>query len=824
MAILPILALVFALPAGLPSSSPSSPLTDDLDFERDVRPLLAARCFPCHGPEKQKSSLRLDRRAAALRGGDSGEAAIVPGDSAASLIIALISEDDPELAMPPEGKLLEAGEIEILRNWINQGADWGAAAVEIDGADHWSLQPIVRPELPEATHPEWGQPIDRFVLAGLEAAGLQPAPLAERATLLRRMSLVLCGLPPAPEEVEAFAGSAGDEAYGELLERLLASENYGERWARHWLDVARFAETTGFETNTPRPTAWRYRDYIVRAFNDDMPYDRFLTEQIAGDAFGVDAATGFLVGGAYDTVKSPDVGLTLQQRQDELADIINTTSTAFMGLTVACARCHDHKFDPIAQSDYYSMQAIFAGVQHGERPLRPADHAERAVRLEDDMLELAALRAELDALPDASQVSAGPPALVIDDQDVGRVNLLRERTDSGTNPAGIARGQLDDRGDMQRLPNISGGSHSRWSAARDEDLISYRPDVQGHYRLWLSWGVGGNSHTSAATYWLDADGDLATTADRKLLATVDQRAFAGGTAEPGVELHWSGLHDAGTQELTHASLIVLHAGSSSGPETEAVTADVIVLQAASEPARSLPDLRPGVSAKINREDLTPILTSKLRFQSYRTNSAHEPCLDELEVYANEANVALDATHSTSGNYVGNAKHQQLHLNDGLYGNDHSWIANTPGTGWVELAFAAPALIDTVLWGRDRTAAYSDRLATDYSIEVTDDSGAWHVVATSRNRLPAGMSRRAAPAYRFAGLAPEIAGRAAQLLDRIGELERAIARSQALPRVYAGIFQQPALTHRLYRGDPLAEREVVAPDVPGIFASLELDAD
>ena len=696
----------------------------------------------------------------------------------------------------------------------------------VGDTDHWSLRPIVRPELPESTRGDWDLPLDRFVLARLEAAGLQPSPAADRATLIRRMSLVLCGLPPEPDDVEAFVQDTQPDAYEALIGRLLDSPNYGERWARHWLDVARFAETNGFETNTPRPNAWRYRDYVIRAFNEDLPFDRFVAEQVAGDVMGVDAATGFLVGGAYDTVLSPDVGLTLQQRQDELADMVNTTSTAFLGLTVACARCHDHKFDPITQTDYYAMQAIFAGVRHGERPLRTAHEAERLARVEDQRLAITALRAELDALPDASASGSARSALVIDDEATEHVTVLRTLTGYGTNPAGDGRGRQGDRGDPQRLPNISGGRYSWWNDVTDEDVIAYRPGVVGRHRLWLSWGAGWDTHATDAAYFLDVDGNLDTTEDRKLLATVDQQTFANGPHGPPHgppnEPLWSGLLDVGVHDLAASDQIVLRAGSAGRP----VTADVIVLEAAepdSEAECALPRLRPGVSALVNEELITPILAHRLRFRVFSTNSEREPCLDELEVYAGDVNVALSATHTTSGNYAGDPKHLQVHLNDGLYGNAHSWISDTLGTGWVEFEFAEPARIDRVVWGRDREGVFADRLATDYVIEIAAPSGEWRVVASSRDRLPPGLAPRDVPAYRFAGLAPEIAARADRLLAGIRTLESSVAELERLPRVYAGRFEQPASTHLLHRGDPLAVREVVAPDVPAVFGSLGLDS-
>ncbi|MEX2112295.1 MAG: DUF1553 domain-containing protein, partial [Pirellulales bacterium] len=253
------------------------------------------------------------------------------------------------------------------------------------GLDWWSLRPLRQPPVPAVNDARRARtPIDAFVLQRLQARGLSLSEDADAATIVRRATFDLTGLPPTPEEVERFVANPSDDAYEKLIDRLLASPRYGERWGRHWLDVVRFAESNGYETNTPRANAWPYRDWVIGALNDDVDYRRFVFEQLAGDQVGADAATGFLVGGAHDTVSSPDIELTLQQRMNDLDDIITTTSGAFLGLTVGCAKCHDHKFDPVAQRDYYRLQAIFAGVQHGERALRTPD----SPRIDQERTEL----------------------------------------------------------------------------------------------------------------------------------------------------------------------------------------------------------------------------------------------------------------------------------------------------------------------------------------------------------------------------------------------------------------------------------------------------
>lgn len=279
-------------------------------------------------------------------------------------------------------------------------------------ADFWSFKPPIRPVLPAVQNSTWARnPIDYFILARLEQAKLVPQAQADRRTLIRRVSFDLVGLPPTPEEVDAFVDDKSPDAYESLVDRLLASPRYGERWARHWLDVVRFAESQGFEMNQPRTNAWPYRDYVIRAFNENKPYDRFVQEQIAGDALGVDEATGFLVAGPYDQVKSPDPVLSAQQRADELHDIVSTTSSTFLGLTVGCARCHDHKFDAIAQADYYRLTAIFAGVRHGERPRPAPGNQGRAKQIADLRRRVEAIDGQLAALEPLANPAAAAPSL-----------------------------------------------------------------------------------------------------------------------------------------------------------------------------------------------------------------------------------------------------------------------------------------------------------------------------------------------------------------------------------------------------------------------------
>ncbi len=360
-------------------ASPAAPAA--IDFEREIEPLLAEHCLDCHGPDKQKASLRVDRRADLLRGGDGGFPAIIPGDHAKSHLIERATSTDPDERMPPKGEPLTAEEIILLKSWIDAGAEWPGQmdAVAEASSDHWSFQPVTRPAVPPgATHP-----VDAFLDARLKEAGLEPNGVADPRSLVRRAAITLTGLPPAPERVTAFLGdyqNDADQAYDELVDELLASPHFGERWAQHWLDVIRWAESNGSEANLYRKNAWLYRDYVVRAFNEDVPYDRFVREQIAGDSLGTGEATGFLVAGPH--VPAATVGrepaAIRQARADRMDEIMQTVGASIMGVTIGCARCHHHKFDPITIQDYYAMSAVFQDVEFGSRsPEFGEDHPRR---------------------------------------------------------------------------------------------------------------------------------------------------------------------------------------------------------------------------------------------------------------------------------------------------------------------------------------------------------------------------------------------------------------------------------------------------------------
>lgn len=336
-------------------------------YAREIQPILARHCYACHGPEKRKSGLRLDRKADALAGGDLGPA-IVPGQPVESELLFRVTTDDPTLAMPPKGDRLNRAEIEHLREWIAGGADWPedtdaahASASPIQ-SDHWAFQPLTRPALPEVRDPSWPRnAIDRFLLARLESEGVAPSPEADRATLIRRLSLDLLGLPPSPADVAAFQADERPDAFERLVDRLLESPQFGERWGRYWLDLARYADSDGYEKDNARPFAYRYRDWVIDAINRDLPFDQFTTEQLAGDllpdaTLAQKTATGF----HRNTLTNTEGGVDREEfRVLAVIDRVNTTGTVWLGLTIGCAQCHSHKYDPITQREYYGLFAFF---------------------------------------------------------------------------------------------------------------------------------------------------------------------------------------------------------------------------------------------------------------------------------------------------------------------------------------------------------------------------------------------------------------------------------------------------------------------------------
>ncbi len=538
--------------------------------------------------------------------------------------------------------------------------------------DHWSFKPVVRPELPETENKAWPRSgMDRFILARLAREKLEPASEADRVTWLRRVSFDLIGLPPSPEDVASFVADNGSDTYERIVEMLLNSPRHGERWAQHWLDVVRYADTHGFEVNTERPNAWPYRDYVIESFNRDTPYDRFIREQIAGDAWAKDAATGFLVTASVllpGQIGADDVSKRLA-RQDSLDEIVVNTAQTFLGLSVGCARCHDHKFDPITARDYYAMQSFFAGVEYGDRELRTPEALVQRKEMETCKQRIVEIETKLTEF----EPLARPESLPIPQSDPRTIQVA--------------------------LPPLEAKVH-------------------------------------------------------------------------------------------------------------------------------VPPPRPPVSAKKNTDRFVPVKAKRLRFTIRETNSL-EPCIDELEVFDRESrNVALASAGTTvtsSGDTVAAGRHELRFVNDGRGGNSHSWMSNEKGRGSVTIEFPQEQRIERVVWGRDREGQYSDRLATNYVIEVADGSGEWRRVAdsTDRRSYVPGENNLRKSSFSTAGLRAEEARQVEVLRAEIQSLEAKISVAAVGQTAFAGTFRKPDTIHLLNRGDPEQPKGEVLPAVLRALGSMTL---
>jgi len=640
----------------------SSSLAAAVDFVREVRPILQQHCYSCHGEKKQKSGLRLDIKAAAFKGGDKHSPDIISGKASVSPLIHFITTDDDEI-MPPKGKL-SASDIATLTTWINEGAPWpdgiDLAKIE-DRRDHWSFKPIQvaglksqvssSPNAPTASNfkPEtlnFKLGIDSFIDAKLAEKNLHRSPPADPVSLVRRITFDLTGLPPTPDETAAFEKECIQDraaSIQHLVDRLLKSERYGERWAQHWLDVVRYADTHGFEVNTERPNSWPYRDYVIRAFNNDTPYDRFIKEQIVGDAMGQDAATGFLVTASVllpGQIGKDDASKRLA-RQDSIDEMVMNIGQTFLGLSIGCARCHDHKFDPITAKDYYAMQAFVAGVEYADRDLHTP--AAEAARAEEKKLKA-------------------------------------------------------------RLAEI------------DKELAHFVP-----------------------------------------------------MAKSGAE-------------------------------------------------------RPMINARENADRFPPVKTQRVRFTIKATTNL-EPCIDELEVFnIRGENVALATTgtkRKSSGDIGVAERHELRFLNDGRYGNSRSWLSNALGKGWVELEFPQEQQVERVVWSRDRDGKFTDRLATDYQIEISDAAGQWHTVADASDRQKFDPKNKKLAKPTLKGLTPAENKRARPLFEEKSRTEKQIAQAVNVQKVFAGTFRTPDDIHLLNRGDPEQPKEAVTPAVLSALGNVTL---
>ena len=447
-----------------------------VDFNRDVRPILSNHCYACHGPDAEslKGELTLSKRDRALAPAKSGKPAIVPGDVDASELLRRIVHDDPEKRMPPAEfkKPLTDAQRNVLRQWIEQGAEY---------APHWSFVKPMRAPLPRVSDASWSvNPVDRFVLAKLEAAGMKPSESADRATLIRRVSLDLIGLPPTPAQVEAFVADTSADAYENLIDRLLASPRFGEHWARPWLDLARYADSNGFQRDGFREV-WAYRDWVIRALNADMPYDRFTIEQIAGDLLPEATQDQKIATGFHRQVTiNVEAGTNPEaDRTNQVMDRVNVTGTVFLGLTLECAQCHNHKFDPISQREYYALLAYFNNTPLESRYLDKSmtglafiDAPAVALEGQADLLARRdRLRTEYDALLESCDETPLPEQTsqlralkqVIDAIPV-KTSLVMQEMEKPRQTHVMIRGQWDRRGERVG-PGVIGALHQLSSDA-----------------------------------------------------------------------------------------------------------------------------------------------------------------------------------------------------------------------------------------------------------------------------------------------------------------------------------------------------------------------
>lgn len=415
-----------------------------VDFAKEVQPLFAKHCLECHGEKKQESNFRLDHKPTAFRGGEIG-VSIVPGKGSESALLKYVSGQDPDMKMPPEGEPLSAAEIATLKAWIDQGAEWPdelSAKLSEKKRDHWAFKTPVKPAIPQVENSQWPQTaIDAFILQAQSKAGLKPSAKADKGTLLRRLSLDLIGLPPTPEELQAFLQDTSADAYQKQVRRLLASPHYGERWGRHWLDTARYADSDGYEKDKSR-SIWQYRDWVIAALNRDLPYNQFIIEQIAGDMLpGATqdqvVATGFL----RNSMLNEEGGVDPEQfRMDAMFDRMDAVGKSVLGLTIACCQCHNHKFDPITQEEYYQL---FAFLNNAHESSRVVYSSTEQIRISDLRQQMQAALTKLqETYPDWQVAEAAWEKEVLSQTPAWTVLKIANAGDNSQRYAAFADGSL----------------------------------------------------------------------------------------------------------------------------------------------------------------------------------------------------------------------------------------------------------------------------------------------------------------------------------------------------------------------------------------------
>jgi hypothetical protein len=771
-------------------------LAEPIDFVRDVRPIFTKHCYECHGEKKQKSGLRLDIKAAAFKGGEGYGTLIADKDPASSTLIQLVSSKTESERMPPKGEGLSPDEIAVLERWIAEGAAWpdGVDTAKLhDPRDHWSFKPL---SIAPGTHS-----IDSFIAAKLKERGLAMSPETDRATWLRRVSFDLVGLPPTPEQVAVFVADSRSDAYERVVDELLDSPRYGERWGQHWLDVVRYADTHGFEVNTERPHAWPYRDYVIEAFNRDTPYDQFVREQLAGDMLGKETATGFLITASVllpGQIGADEPSKRLA-RQDSLDDIVINIGQTFLGLSIGCARCHDHKFDPISQRDYYSMQAFVAGVEYADRPVNTPEALANKLKELSLQKRIDQIEQELSLLEPVAQIAAATTKPTSPERNEEEFSPREAKFvrftihNANLHPSlGLIEPCIDEfeiftsDSPTRNVALASLGTKVTASGSRTSNIHRLEHIHDGQY---------GNSHS-----WMSDE------AGRGWVM------FELPEAASIQKIVW-GRDRLGqfTDRLPIAYTI--EAGLSESDLTPVVTKA---------------STRSSINARKNVDRIAPTTAKRLRFTINATNNL-EPCVDELEVFTTDGtNIALasaGAMVTSSGDSVSPDRHELQFLNDGNYGNSRSWMSSETGKGWVILEFKDESTIERIVWGRDRQGEYGDRLATDYRIEVAASGDDWKEVASSADRDAYKADGNNRPSnFSTAGLLPHEVIKSNRLQAERKSLESQLTTAREGQLAFAGNFRKPDDIRLLYRGDPEQPKEQVVAAVPAALETLALAAD
>ncbi|MCY3005618.1 MAG: PSD1 and planctomycete cytochrome C domain-containing protein [Planctomycetota bacterium] len=795
------------------ASSAQSPIQPAIDFVRDIQPIFEQHCYACHGPQKQKSGLRLDVKSRAFHGGDHYGPMIDPSDPKQSPLLDWVKNQDPQERMPPAGpanKPLSSLQVATLEAWIVAGAPWPDGidkTVLLDPKSHWSFQPL-------ATHEPHDDPhvaIDTWIESRLAARGLSLSLPATPMQWLRRVTLDLHGLPPDAGLAEWFVQHHGDsDAYQKVVEQLLASPRYAERWAQHWLDVVRYADTHGFEVNTERPHAWHYRDYVIRALENDTPFDQFIREQIAGDQLGQDTATGFLITASVllpGQIGADEPSKRLA-RQDAIDEIVVNLSQSFLGLSIGCARCHDHKFDPITQEDYYAMQAFVAGVDYEDR-LVDTPWANQQRQLAEGIVEQ--LRTIDRELLRFENLAHPQPRLA-----------PAETTNTIANTAANSAANTEAFAPQEaRWVKLE-----IWNANLHPTLGLIEPCID-EFEIWTHGDTPRNVALAAYGTQVTASGSRETPTHQ--LKHIHDGKLGNGSSWMSDQAGrgWVLFELPQNERISKIVWGRDRLGEFLDRTATAYRIQLgIDLQSMRDVVVVLPK-RPMVQASINSERIAPMETRSVRFSIHETNQL-EPCIDEFEIFNPRGeNIALrsNGTRVTStGDSFAADRHELRLVNDGSYGNSRSWMSNQTGKGSLTFEFSTPETIERVVWGRDRQGQFQDRLAIRYTLEVLGTDGQWIVVADESDRVsysldPAARASTLATNIASVGLTAAESNSIETLQTRQKQLQNELKRLQENQKAFSGRFRTPDTIHLLLRGDPEQPKQMVAPKIPAFFGQV-----